>query len=73
MINSVIALRMQQETKLLHSNIATRHMAMKYKRCLTKHEGCKTALNSNITLKMLHETMLQHSNIAKKHMARKYR
>ena len=37
-INSMIALRMQQETKLLHSNIATKHMAVMYTRCLTKHE-----------------------------------
>ena len=37
-INIMMALRMQQETKLLHSNIATKHMAVMYKRCLTKHE-----------------------------------
>ena len=30
--------RMQQETKLLHSNITTKHMAVIYWRCLTKDE-----------------------------------
>ena len=37
-VNSTMPLRMQQETKLLHSNIATKHMAVMYKRCLTKDE-----------------------------------
>ena len=37
-IYSMIALKMQQETKLLHSNIATKHMAVIYSRCLTKDE-----------------------------------
>ena len=37
-INSMIALRMQQETKLLHSTIATKHMTVMYKRFLTKHK-----------------------------------
>ena len=37
-INSMMLLSMQQETKLLRSNISTRHMAAMYTRCLTKHE-----------------------------------
>ena len=37
-INSMIALRVQQETKLLHSNIAKMHMTVMHKRFLTKHE-----------------------------------
>ena len=37
-INSMMPSRMQQETKLLHSNIATRYMAVIYSRCLTKDE-----------------------------------
>ena len=37
-INSTMPSRMQQETKLLHSNIATKHKAVIYSRCLTKHE-----------------------------------
>ena len=37
-INSMIALRMQQVTKLQHSNISTKHMAVIYRRCLTKDE-----------------------------------
>ena len=37
-INSMMALRMQQETKLLHSNIATKHMEVIYSRCFTKYE-----------------------------------
>ena len=35
-INSMMPSRMQQETKLLHSNIATKHMAVIYSRCVTK-------------------------------------
>ena len=37
-INSTMPSRMQQETKLLHSNIATKHMVVIYSRCLTKDE-----------------------------------
>ena len=37
-INITMPSRMQQETKLLHSNIATKHMAVIYSRCLTKDE-----------------------------------
>ena len=37
-INSTMPSRMQQETKLLHSNIATKHIAVIYSRCLTKDE-----------------------------------
>ena len=37
-INSTMPSRMQQETKLLHSNIATKHMEVIYSRCLTKDE-----------------------------------
>ena len=42
-INSTMPSRMQQETKLLHSNIATKHKAVMYSRCLTKHEHWATA------------------------------
>ena len=37
-INSMIALKMQQVTMLQHPNIATKHMAVIYRRCLTKDE-----------------------------------
>ena len=37
-INSTKALRMHQETKLMHSNIATKHTTAIYTRCFTKHE-----------------------------------
>ena len=42
-INSTMPSRMQQETKLLHSNITTKYMAVMYTRCLTKHEHWATA------------------------------
>ena len=42
-INNMIALKMQQATVLWHSNIATKHMAVIYKRCLTKDEHWATA------------------------------
>ena len=42
-INSTMPSGMQQETKLLHSNIATKHMAVIYSRCLTKDEHWATA------------------------------
>ena len=38
-INSMIALKMQQTTMLQHSNIATKHMTVIYRRCLTKDEN----------------------------------
>ena len=37
-INSMIALRIQQVTMLQHPNIATKHMAVIDRRCLTKDE-----------------------------------
>ena len=37
-IYSMMPTRMQQETKLLHSNIATKHMEVIYSRCLTNDE-----------------------------------
>ena len=37
-INSMMPCRMQQETKLLHCSIATKHMAVIYSRFLTKDE-----------------------------------
>ena len=37
-INSTMPSRMQQQTKLLHSNIVTKHMTVIYSRCLTKEE-----------------------------------
>ena len=42
-INSMIALRMHQVTMLQHSNIATKHMAVIYRRCLTKYKHWATA------------------------------
>ena len=42
-INNTMPSRMQQETKLLHSNIATNHMSVIYSRCLTKDEHWATA------------------------------
>ena len=42
-INSMIALKMQQVTMLQHPNIATKHMAVIYRRCLTKDEHWATA------------------------------
>ena len=42
-INSMIALKMQQVTMLQHSNIATKHMEVIYRRCLTKDEHWATA------------------------------
>ena len=38
-INNMMPSKMQQETKLLHSIIATKHMAVIYSRCLTKYEN----------------------------------
>ena len=37
-INSTMLLSMQQETKLLYSNIATKYMKVMSKRCLTNHK-----------------------------------
>ena len=42
-INSTIPHSMQQQTKLLPSNITTKYMAVMYTRCLTKHEHWATA------------------------------
>ena len=42
-INSMIALRMQQATMLQHSNIAAKHITVIYRRCLTKDEHWATA------------------------------
>ena len=42
-IHSMIALRMQQVTMLQHSNIATKHVSVIYRRCLTKDEHWATA------------------------------
>ena len=50
-INSMIALRMQQETMLQHSNIATKHMTVIYRRSLTKEEHWATARSEYIKLK----------------------
>ena len=50
-INSMIALKMQQATMLHHSNIATKHMAVIYRRCLTKDEHWATASSQHIKLK----------------------
>ncbi len=40
-INSTMPFKMQQETKLLHSNVATKHMAVVYYKFLTKYEPRK--------------------------------
>ena len=37
-INTMMPSKMQQETKILHSNIGTKHMEVIYSRCLTKDE-----------------------------------
>ena len=37
-VDSMIALRIHQETMLRHSNIATKHMEVIYRRFLTKDE-----------------------------------
>ena len=50
-INSTMPSKMQQETKLLHSNIATKHMAVIYSRCLTKYEHWDTAKSHNSRFK----------------------
>ena len=50
-INSKIALKMQQVTMLQHPNIATKHMAVIYRRCLTKDEHWATASSQHIKLK----------------------
>ena len=50
-INSMIALRMQQETMLQHSTIATKHTTVIYRRCLTKYEHWATAKSHNSRFK----------------------
>ena len=47
-INNTMPSRMQQETKLLHSNIATKHMAVMYSRCL-KNMNSELSLNHTRT------------------------
>ena len=37
-INNMMPSRMQDETKLLYTNTATKHMAVIYSRCLTEDE-----------------------------------
>ena len=43
--------KMHQENKLLHSNIATKHMAVIYRKFLTKDEHRATASSQHIKLK----------------------
>ena len=50
-INNMIALKMQQTTILQHSNIATKHMTVIYRRFLTKDEQWATARSQHIKLK----------------------
>ena len=50
-ITSMIALKMQQATMLQHSNIATKHMAVMYRRCLTKDEHWAMAKSHNCRFK----------------------
>ena len=47
-INSMIALRMQQVTMLQHSNVATKHMTVIYRRCLQKM-NTELRLDNNTT------------------------
>ena len=65
-INSMITLRMQQVTMLRHSNIATKHTTVIYKRCLTKDEHWATARSHNSKFKQTwqkyhQEAMFNHS------------
>ena len=46
-INSTMPSKMKQETRLLHSNIATKHMAVIYSRCLKKDEHWAMANSHN--------------------------
>ena len=50
-INSTMLLSMQQETMLQHPNIATKHMVVIYKRCLTKYEHWATTRSHNSRFK----------------------
>ena len=50
-VNNMMPPKMQQESKLLHSNIATKHMAVIYSRCLTKYEHWATAKSHNSRFK----------------------
>ena len=50
-INMMIALRIHQVTMLQHPNIATKHMEVIYKRCLTKDEHWAMARSNNNRLK----------------------
>ena len=50
-INSMIALRMQQVIVLQHSNIATKHMTVICRRCLTKDEHWATSRSQHNRLK----------------------
>ena len=50
-INSMIALRIHQETMLQHPNIATKHMEVIYRRCLTNDEHWATAKSHNSRFK----------------------
>ena len=50
-INTTMPSKMQQETKLLHSNIATKHMTVIYSRYLTKNEHWATASSQHNKLK----------------------
>ena len=51
----MIALRKQQVTKLQHSNIATKHMTLIYRRCLRKDVEHHEA---NISIYYMRETEL---------------
>ena len=51
MINSKIALKIQQVTILQHPNVAKKHMEVIYRRCLTKDEHLATASSQHIKLK----------------------
>ena len=50
-IISTMPSRMQQETKLLHSNITTKYMAVIYSRCLTNYEHLTMAKSHNSRFK----------------------
>ena len=66
-INSTMPTRMQQETKLLHSNIATKHMAVIYSRWLTKDEHWAMTKSQNNRFKQAWQKCkrYQHHRLSK--------
>ena len=72
-INNTMPLRMQRETKLLDSNIATKHMAVMYTRRLTKNEHWATAKSHKSRFKQAwqkckryqHHRLSENTNMSK--------